>query len=307
MDYLDFVVFHVGGKGGIGKPSRIFKLCKKRPNVAKLYVFEADLSDKSDVEENKAYIEKMKRKYHCDAKILQYCVSDHNGVENFYINRDRWSSSLFKMAPEMETYNWPPMEEPMWKEHCITDEVREIKVTTFDEICKNDLDVSPDFLSMDAQGSEKAIMDGAKTLFDKDILGVATETEFREIYDKQPLFSDQDSFLREHGFIFANFIDTQEWFPGPPVGRPFFTVGEVIYLKDYMYMVKKYKEDLDILIPLIIKLASISEILGFPSYSYLVMDYMFKNYNKECSLFVDNSVDEVVLDMKRLYRKGGKK
>jgi len=302
MSYLDFTVFHVGGKGGIGDGTKVLKLCKNKPNNAELYIFEADLSDEGDLAKNDKYIQKMKQKNGFDTKILQYCVSDHNGVENFYINRDRASSSMFKMAPEMETYNWPPMTNPMWKDHCSVDETREVKVSTFDFIYENDLSIIPDVLSMDAQGSELDIMNGASKIFEGDPLSVITEVEFREIYDKQPLFSDQDSFLRDKGFIFANFFHVQEWFPGPPIGNPFFTVGEVVFLKDYRYLANKYENDVDTLIPLIFKLAAISNALGFSSYAYRVLDHIAHCNSEAYKSFVHDSVDEIVIRTSNFYK-----
>jgi hypothetical protein len=75
--------------------------------------------------------------------------------------------------------------------------------------------------------------------------------------------------------MFCNFSSTQEWFMNDrKIGKPFFTVGEVLYLRDYMYFVKKYGFDLDILFPILFRLAIISATLGYTSYAYSIIDYV---------------------------------
>jgi len=302
MSYLDFTVFHVGGKGGIGEGIRILTNYKHEPNKKALYIFEADLSNDGDLDKNKEYIKKLKKRHGMDVNILQYCVSDHNGVEDFYINRDRWSSSLFKIDDRAANYVMESKDGPMWKDHCTIDESVEVNVTTFDEIYKNHLPVKPDFLSMDAQASEFNILKGATTFLDGDLLGVITEVEFRELYENQPLFSDQDVLLRSKGFIFIDLLTNQRWFIGPGIGKSCLTVGEVLYLKDYMYIVDKYESNLDTLIPALFKLAIISNKLGYSSYSYVIIDYMVEKWNRQCNLYINSNNDILVKNIFNFYK-----
>lgn len=302
MSLLNFVVFHVGGKGGIGESIRVLTNFKNEPNKKELYIFEADLSDGGDLYQNNKYIRKLNKRHGICVNILQYCISDHVGVEHFYINKDRWSSSLFKIDLRASNYLMESKDGDMWKDHCVISEVKNVNVTTFDEMYKNKLHIKPDFLSMDAQASEFSIMKGAKTVFDNDLLGVTTEVEFRELYEDQPLFSDQDVLLRNNGFIFIDLLNSQRWFIGPGVGKSFLTVGEVLYLKDYRYLVNKYKSDSDILIPIIFKLAIISKSLGYSSYSCVMIDYMVKKWNKQCILYVDDNNDMLVKNIFNFYK-----
>ena len=233
MGDFDFTVFHVGGKQGIGEVNRILRAGRNKPNKKELYVFEADLSNDQEVAENKANEKRYKRKYDVDAHYLGYCISDKIEGTEFYINRDRLSSSLFKIDSRSITYRWWYPLGNMWKDHCLVDEARKIETTTLDELRRiGVIGANLDCLSMDAQGSELSIMKGAKTFFDGDLLGVITEVEFREIYENQPLFADQDIFLRKNGFIFINILSRQDWFLGPGGGTGLFTVAEVLYLKD---------------------------------------------------------------------------
>ena len=61
MNLSSYIVFHVGGRGKIGRPARVFKsncLTEK-----KLYIFEADLNDAADEAHNAAFSKNMKKRH----------------------------------------------------------------------------------------------------------------------------------------------------------------------------------------------------------------------------------------------------
>lgn len=57
-----------------------------------------------------------------------------------------------------------------------------------------------DFLKIDTQGSGLAVLEGAEAALEATAV-VEVEVEFNPIYLGQPLFSEVDTFLREHGFV----------------------------------------------------------------------------------------------------------
>eukprot|EP00930_Biecheleria_cincta_P017277 TRINITY_DN13785_c0_g3_i1.p1 TRINITY_DN13785_c0_g3~~TRINITY_DN13785_c0_g3_i1.p1 ORF type:complete len:330 (-),score=69.85 TRINITY_DN13785_c0_g3_i1:61-1050(-) len=63
---------------------------------------------------------------------------------------------------------------------------------------------SADYLKIDVQGGELAVLQGAQEAL-KDILVVHTEVEFVDMYEKQPLFAEVDQCLRKAGFVFHRF------------------------------------------------------------------------------------------------------
>lgn len=96
-----------------------------------------------------------------------------------------------------------------------------------------------DYLKMDAQGAELAILKGAQQLLEQ-VMIIHTEVEFVPMYEGQPLFADVDAELRRQGFLLHKFQSM--------AGRPFkpFACGnnpsspvnqvlwaDVIYVKDF--------------------------------------------------------------------------
>lgn len=66
------------------------------------------------------------------------------------------------------------------------------------------LSLPVDFLKIDVQGAELDVLQGAQSKLEE-TLAIQVEVEFLEIYEKQPLFSEIDQFLRRKGFIFHCF------------------------------------------------------------------------------------------------------
>tara|TARA_B100000780_G_scaffold277168_2_gene247264 strand:+ start:1193 stop:2041 length:849 start_codon:yes stop_codon:yes gene_type:complete len=58
-----------------------------------------------------------------------------------------------------------------------------------------------DMIKIDVQGSELRIFQNAQEVL-KNVVLIHTEAMFVPIYKNQPLFADQDAFLRENGFVF---------------------------------------------------------------------------------------------------------
>jgi hypothetical protein len=72
-------------------------------------------------------------------------------------------------------------------------------VVPLDEWCRENDVRNIDFIKLDTQGSELAILHGAQQILESTLI-VETEIEFNPIYENQPLFGDIDSHLRAQGF-----------------------------------------------------------------------------------------------------------
>lgn len=97
-----------------------------------------------------------------------------------------------------------------------------------------------DFLKVDVQGGELAVLEGAERLL-RECLVIQAEVEFVQLYKDQPLFADVDSFLRARGFQFHRFLGF-----GSRSFKPFLSMdnasatgsqqlwADAVYVRDFM-------------------------------------------------------------------------
>jgi FkbM family methyltransferase len=77
-----------------------------------------------------------------------------------------------------------------------TKKIVSIRTKTIDGLVKNDELGNIDFVKIDTQGSELAILEGGKEFLKDSLVGLEVEVEFSPIYQDQPLFGDVDNFVR---------------------------------------------------------------------------------------------------------------
>jgi len=96
-------------------------------------------------------------------------------------------------------------------------------------------EIVPDFLSLDTQGTEYEIMIGAEGAISANVLGIATEIEFAQMYRDQKLFPAIFEFVQAHGFHFAGFSYLQDVMPSRvPLGsrgKGFLAFGDALFLR----------------------------------------------------------------------------
>ncbi len=110
-----------------------------------------------------------------------------------------------------------------------------IKTKTVDGLAKNNEISAIDFVKIDVQGGELAILQGGENFFKENIVGLEAEVEFAPMYKDQPLFSDIDVFAREKlGLELWDVRKTywkykQKKYQAPLKGRLIF--GDALYLR----------------------------------------------------------------------------
>lgn len=112
----------------------------------------------------------------------------------------------------------------------------EVAVNRLDSI----LEVSPDVIKIDTQGTELEILEGSEELL-SNVTAIEVEVEFVEMYKDQPLFADVDSFLRSHGF-FLRGLRRDFWRNSARVDQPFggqLMHGDALYLRQSLLASKK--------------------------------------------------------------------
>jgi len=114
-------------------------------------------------------------------------------VLDFYLTRKQEVSSLFK--PDREFLDRFPE-----SERFDIVETRRMSFDTLDNQLKQHHVSDVDFIKVDTQGSELAVLEGSRNILGGSVFGLEVEVEFAPLYQRQPLFSDLDSFLRQFGF-----------------------------------------------------------------------------------------------------------
>lgn len=207
----------------VGAAGHIMPRWKRVEKTLNYYGFEPDERSRLDLlEQNTGCMI-----YELDEKIL----SNKNNVEEI---------NLCKAPMNSSTY--PPNREFV---DLFSDEDRfdiiskkKLEATTLDTINLPEID----FIKLDIQGGElNALIGSINSL--KKCFGLEVEVEFHPIYYKQPLFSDIDNFLKEHDFVFVDFLRICRWERDDiytSLGQA--TWGDALYLRTPEYIASTYSE-----------------------------------------------------------------
>ncbi|MGQ9837219.1 MAG: FkbM family methyltransferase [Cyanobacteriota bacterium] len=174
--------------------------------------------------------DKVKRTY------LPYYIGD-GSQRKFYLTNSGYTSSLYKPDEKLLKYF-----EGLENVCQVIKTEEEVQTTCLDDIPELG---EVDFLKIDVQGAELDVIRGAgKTL--KNVTVIQTEVEYIPIYENQPLFSDVDVALREHGF-WLHGMTTNYGACLKPFSARFYRPYTQVLWCDYVYL-KKFMQ-LDKLTP----------------------------------------------------------
>ena len=156
--------------------------------------------------------------------------------------------------------------------------VADVTVRTLDDVLDSGdvpSDWYPDFLSLDTQGSELAILHGGQRAFREHCLALATEVEFHQLYKNQPLFPDIFQFAHRHGFHFAGFDTLWEFSSYRlPIGardKGFTGFGDALFLRS-IESVRDMAQSEDERYLALFKLAFIALNFGYLEYAVQAAD-----------------------------------
>ncbi len=82
--------------------------------------------------------------------------------------------------------------------------VEEVQTSRLDDI--KEINFPIEYLKMDIQGAELQALNSAKDRILKDVLVIQTEVSWVQLYRNQPLFSEVEIFLRQHGFMMHSIL-----------------------------------------------------------------------------------------------------
>jgi hypothetical protein len=119
------------------------------------------------------------------------------------------------------------------REAACTTHVSEYDTATLDDLIATQDIPSPDFFSLDTQGSELEILRGSpQALFST--LGLVSEAEFLPLYQDQPLSGELTEFLLNSGFILCKQFPALH---GSPYRAPLGLRGEQIPVTaDFLFL-----------------------------------------------------------------------
>lgn len=170
--------------------------------------------------------------------VLPYCLSNYSKTGNFNINYDPYTSSLLDFNSDYNSYYF------FYRDHdyIISEatkvmESRSVELLTVDYIFKTKKIAVPlpDFFSIDTQGSEYEILEGAKETLKSNVVALVIEVGFCPFYAGQKLFGELSKFLSDLGFDFVKFLHLHQYAPyRAPIGlrgEGFQTNADALFLR----------------------------------------------------------------------------
>ena len=171
-------------------------------------------------------------------RLVNRAIGGKDSSASFNVTEWPSASSLLRPSPTADQYTRVLEDNrvQVWGAHTRVVKSEETQVSTLDTLAGKGEIPEIDFLSIDAQGAELSILDGASSFLKDRVIGVLCEVEFAELYAGQPLFCDIQDFLRGRGFRLCEVYNTQYFINAPLApqfrGAGFLTVGEALFLKE---------------------------------------------------------------------------
>jgi FkbM family methyltransferase len=228
VDY-QLCVHHIGGRDG----ARAFPRLERFEQDIVTVVYDADADCVEQMREASSHGGSQ------SLVALPYCIAGSSGRRTFNINYDPYTSSLYNPNPDLAEYYFFQLDHDyIFSEVVRPMERRLVSTVTLDDLFggTSKIDVpSPDFLSMDTQGSEYEILQGAERTLSSSVVALKLEVEFIQLYDGQKLFGDLSQYLEKRGFVFTGFTALHQMSPHRlPLGmraEGFTICGDALFLR----------------------------------------------------------------------------
>ena len=132
-----------------------------------------------------------------EIKIVESALLDSNGETRIFTFRNQAMSSSHQRNPVSPLFRGEREREVEIVGHI------DAKTITVDSFC-DEHRLSLDFMKLDTEGSEYAILRGAIQQLNTSVMGVRCEVSFDNTFEGGPLFSTIHDFMLDHGYFILN-------------------------------------------------------------------------------------------------------
>jgi len=229
----------------------------------------------------------------------------HRGDIPFYLTRRQQCSSCFVPNRSLLDRFHNPERLDIFEEN-------KISCVSLDETLSEAALTDVDFIKLDTQGSELAILEGSASVLADSVFGLEIEVAFAELYNGQPLFADVDSFVRQKGFDLID-LCTMSW--KHSVGKSLgFAKGQVMWA-DALYfrqpkIMREILKNIDATLALskLLRALSVCQLYGFFDYAIELLDIAASDMlNKEDISYLQNHLNDQTPIVSRIPNFPGRK
>jgi FkbM family methyltransferase len=130
-------------------------------------------------------------------EVFETALDRQQGERDFHLLKHRGLSSCLKpdLTSECFRYLKPGQAE--------IEKIIKIKTERGDDVFAA-LDVAPDFLKVDTEGTEQDVIEGCERILADSVLGVRSSCNFQPCFIGQKLFSHSHDYLMQRGFVLLN-------------------------------------------------------------------------------------------------------
>ncbi|MFA4859283.1 FkbM family methyltransferase [Methanoregula sp.] len=236
-----------------------------------------------------------------DNKRIKYFnigVHSEKNIIDFNLYRQQTASSIYK--PKTALLKQFPRAERL--------EViglEKITVDSLDHILSDGPKTDVDFLKIDTDGNELAILNGAKNTLSEQIFGIELEVYFAQIRYEMPVFSDVDQYLRGHGF---ELFDIRRGYWKRAIGEKYgndkgqLIVGDALYLKNIESFYQQVSEDHDASRrkEKIVKAISVCLIYGYYDYALQLLDHSASMFQSAEGEYIQSQLQSIIRNGRKI-------
>ncbi len=225
-------------------------------------------------------------------------VSSEKTIIDFHLCRKQKVSSIFK--PNMDLLQQFPESERF---EIIG--LEKLSVDTIDHILSDNSQKDIDFIKIDTEGNELAVLQGASQTLSGPIFGIELEIYFAQIRHGIPLFSDIDQYLKDYNF---ELFDLRRIYWKTAIGEKYgndkgrLIVGDALYLKNiesFYRDVSRYENE-SMEKRKIIKAIAVCVIYGYFDYALQLLNYSDEVFQKSELEYLQNQLQSNIRNGRKI-------